>query len=253
MARFFRPAFFVFATCILCLTPPLISCKAYIRTDSGYKEIQTNNQDAKPTPPPTMVPDKASTPKSENADEGKKNAQADKDAGQAKPEEHSGVKETELSHEAEGAKLAPAGEPAPIPMITTLIPAPAPPAEGNDKRKASTSLVVQGRNATALNKFDEAERNFEDAISMDPQNPYAYHFFAEARFVAGSYEQSANLCDKAIELASSPQWKARSLVLRAKDRSNMKKFNKAAEDCDAAIELDPSNVEARILLGKLRQ
>jgi len=263
----------IFLIAALCI----VACTSYVRTEQGYKAVYEPLGESTPQPSPEVTP----TPSSkdtvssalQNQNKEKSSADATKDAGgkgrasksetkKAKQDESDkssqqsetkGIKETDLSKEAEGGQLEPAGQPAPIPLITTLVPAPPPQMEGNEKRKASISLVLQGREATAMNRFDEAERNFEDAISVDPQNPYAYYFFAETRFVAGNYEQSANLCDKAVELAPTPQWKSRALVLRAKNMANLRNYNKAALDCDAAIAEDSSNVEARLLIVKLRR
>lgn len=75
------------------------------------------------------------------------------------------------------------------------------------KARASVKMVEDGRREMAAGNIESAERKFQDAINIDPNNGIAYYYLARAKFELGSYQQANGVLDKAEELlAGSKEW-----------------------------------------------
>ena len=96
-----------------------------------------------------------------------------------------------------------------LPPFTPLAAA-APP-----QRRASRTLVEQGRALLKAEKYKAALARFEQAIGLDAANPYAHYFIARAHYFLENYRDSANFLDVAVARAPDAAWLAEVHVLRA--------------------------------------
>lgn len=85
---------------------------------------------------------------------------------------------------------------------------PAPIASGaTPKSRASLKMIENGRRALADGDFEKADREFQNAINIDPSNGIAYYYLARAKYELEQYQQAEGVLDKAEALLSgSSEW-----------------------------------------------
>jgi len=87
--------------------------------------------------------------------------------------------------------------PEPRPFVTSSTP----------RSKASAKMVDEGRALLNNAQFETAERKFQDAIGIDPDNGIAYYYLAKSKYEQGEGEQALGVLDKAEGLlAGSKEW-----------------------------------------------
>ncbi|PIR16633.1 MAG: hypothetical protein COV46_07460 [Deltaproteobacteria bacterium CG11_big_fil_rev_8_21_14_0_20_49_13] len=75
------------------------------------------------------------------------------------------------------------------------------------KARASVKVVEEGRREMAAGNFEVAEKQFQEAINIDPNNGIAYYYLARSEFELEKYEQASGILDKAEDLlAGSKEW-----------------------------------------------
>ena len=73
---------------------------------------------------------------------------------------------------------------------------------GDPPRRASTRLLLQGLDADAAGRGAEALSQYELALQVDPNNPYAYLCLARHEVDQGDPERAIDYLDKADALLS---------------------------------------------------
>ncbi|HXN06796.1 MAG TPA: tetratricopeptide repeat protein [Nitrospiria bacterium] len=139
------------------------------------------------------------------------------------------------------------------PDTSTLFPPSVPPppsAEGGQgvetpRRVASLRLTEQGRGELERGDVRKAMERFEKAIGLDPRNPTAYYFFAEARTRQGDYRQSLVLLDRAEQLlAGQNDWLMKVYLLEGEDYEGMGNKPEAVKRYQKVLAINPENPEA---------
>lgn len=121
-------------------------------------------------------------------------------------------------------------------------------------RKAAIELTHQGVTALDSGKVDLAITKFQKAISVDSKFGHAYFYFARARFAQKDWDQVIALTDKAILLLTGDKvFQSRAHLLQAQAYSNRKLYIQALSACEKAINIDSSNVPAKLLKTRLQK
>ena len=120
------------------------------------------------------------------------------------------------------------------------------------------ALVLRGRILYAQGENDKAMQHFRQALSCDPDFKAAVKYLrmvqklermksdGNASFKAGRYQEAVDTYTEALQVdpsnknTNSKIWQNRALC-----NSRLKKWKDAIEDCDKALELDPSYTKAR--------
>lgn len=83
------------------------------------------------------------------------------------------------------------------------------------KRDASLQVAELGRQQLAENKFEQAMKTFEEAITIDPSNGAAYYYLSRTHLLVGDTDKASGILDKAEELlAGDNNWLALCADLR---------------------------------------
>ncbi len=106
--------------------------------------------------------------------------------------------------------------------------------------------------AVSLNKqFDEAQKEFEAAIRLDPKNFDAYYFYARACFQQGNLELAAHLFEKASEISpddyQAPSLLGMVLVGQGRKAEAQSAFGRALRAAERHLELHPDDARALYL------
>lgn len=120
------------------------------------------------------------------------------------------------------------------------------------------ALVIRGRALYAQGENDKAIQHFRQAISCDPDFKDAVKYLrmvqkldktkeeGNTHFKSGRYQQAVDVYTSALEIdPSNKGTNSKILNNRAMCYSKLKQYSKAIEDCDKAIQLDPSYTKAR--------
>ncbi len=98
--------------------------------------------------------------------------------------------------------------PAPqLPAPTAPIPETVEPAD--PRHEASLQLTYQGRMLIQQERYDDAIRALERAISLYPQNGESYYYMAEAWLAKGSFRQAGEFNRLAEMYLESQEWSPR--------------------------------------------
>jgi non-specific serine/threonine protein kinase len=113
------------------------------------------------------------------------------------------------------------------------------------------SHVSRGLAVSLNRRFDEARKEFEAAIRLDPDCFEAYYFFARACFTAGDAEQAASLYEKACALRPE-DYQAQLLVAVLYSGLGRKaeaegRFRNGLEMAEKHLELHPDDARALYL------
>jgi stress-induced-phosphoprotein 1 len=130
----------------------------------------------------------------------------------------------------------------------------------------------------SMGKYDEAQKSFQEALRLSPGNeevveklqainsklrernekakasacktPEEAKTLGNSLFKAGKYEQAAEFYGRAIELEKEPvKEKAVYYANRAACYQQTHMYSQMIDDCNAAIEIDPTNVKAYLRRG----
>ncbi len=102
-----------------------------------------------------------------------------------------------------------------------------------------TDILNSGsNNVSNLNKSDEALKELDKAIEINPHNSYAWHFKGAALYKLNKSDEAIAAYDKAIEInPQSPMpWISKGVALDDLNRSD-----EAIKAYDKAIEINPQN------------
>jgi tetratricopeptide (TPR) repeat protein len=100
---------------------------------------------------------------------------------------------------------------------------------------------------------DGAVELLERAVAVDPQNPYAYYFLAEAHLQRGAYDQAATFAERAALLSAraSNHWLCRSYGLQGRILEKAGAFTAARQAYQRALEADPRDATAHAGLARV--
>ena len=114
------------------------------------------------------------------------------------------------------------------------------------QQEASLQLTDQGRQLMASGRPDEAASVFQKAISLYPNNPYAYYYLAQARYMKRDYTQSLPPLGQAeLFLSGDPSWLARVYALRGQVFEALARLDEAKGQYQKALASDSGNPDAR--------
>ncbi len=123
--------------------------------------------------------------------------------GRPKPKHFVPKPKVEYAPETGAKKEVIKTEPAPLVIAST------------PKARASAKMVEEGRRDLAAGNAEGAEKRFQDAINVDPNNGIAYYYLARAKFELEKFEQANGVLDKAEDLlAGSKEWMEAVATLR---------------------------------------
>jgi tetratricopeptide (TPR) repeat protein len=121
------------------------------------------------------------------------------------------------------------------------------------QQEASLQLTDQGRQLLASGRWDEAGSVFQKAISLYPNNPYAYYYLGEARYFKKDYAQAlAPLRQAELYLSDDPAWLARIYALRGRIDEALLKPDDARRQYQKALAFDSRNLDAREGLDRIQ-
>jgi Flp pilus assembly protein TadD len=114
------------------------------------------------------------------------------------------------------------------------------------QQEASLQLTDEGRRLLASGQSDKAASVFQKAISLYPNNPYAYYYLAQSRYRKGELAQSlAPLRQAELYLSGDPTWLARVYALRGQIYEGQTQTEDARSQYQKALSLDFRNLDAR--------
>jgi Flp pilus assembly protein TadD len=118
---------------------------------------------------------------------------------------------------------------------------------------AATRLVDAGRARMAAGDSGAALEQFERAIAIDPQNPYAYYYLAELHFLHRTYDQTIAFAARAASLsdAGAPDWASRAYTLQGNAFEAAGRFADARGAYARAIQAAPGNLAAQVGLARV--
>jgi len=121
------------------------------------------------------------------------------------------------------------------------------------QQEASLQLTDEGRQLLASGRWDEAASVFQKAISLYPNNPYAYYYLSQARYLKKDYSHSlAPLRQAELYLSDDSVWMARVYALRGQVHEALSQLDEARDQYQKALSFDPQNAEAREGLDRIQ-
>jgi tetratricopeptide (TPR) repeat protein len=121
------------------------------------------------------------------------------------------------------------------------------------QQEASFQLTDQGRQLMASGRPDEAASVFQKAISLYPNNPYAYYYLGQARYLKKDYGRSLPPLGQAESfLSGDPSWLARVYALRGQIFEALVRLDEAKSQYEKALASDSGNPEAREGLDRIQ-
>jgi tetratricopeptide (TPR) repeat protein len=91
-------------------------------------------------------------------------------------------------------------------------------------------------------RFEEAERQYEEAVRLDPRLPAAWYNYGNDLLLRGEHRGAARMFSRALRLYPTDVW---ALNNRGLARLKMGKHRKARRDLEEALQLDPGFEPAR--------
>jgi predicted negative regulator of RcsB-dependent stress response len=158
-----------------------------------------------------------------------------------------------------------AGEPAPE-QVAALPPAALPSGSGEQESllshidqktppnvAAALRLVEDGRQQMNAGRYDRALDRFERALAIDPSNAYGYYFLALLHFETKKYDQAVAFASRAVVLSARTDrvLMGRSYGLQGEAYEAVGRYADARSAYEKAVEVDPSNLAARVGVARL--
>ena len=120
------------------------------------------------------------------------------------------------------------------------------------KRKASIQLTQEGFRESSGGYYVRAIKKYEQAIDLDPSNPYAYFHFGVARYGMKEYDQSLRMLDEARgKFGDNERWLSKIFTYQGLNYRALGRLDKAKEALTKALELDSRNELARQGLAEM--
>lgn len=118
---------------------------------------------------------------------------------------------------------------------------------------AATRLVNTARQHIAEGDSGTALDQLEQAIALDPTNPYAYCYLAQLHFSHRDYDQAIAFADRAAALSGSqaPQWASRAYTLQGNAFEAIGRFPDARAAYGRAVAIVPDNLAAQVGLARV--
>jgi tetratricopeptide (TPR) repeat protein len=108
--------------------------------------------------------------------------------------------------------------------------------------------VARGCALALSRRYEEAAKEFEDAIHLNPNLFDAYYYFARATFAIGNIERSAELFGKAAaarhEDFQSPMLQAQALRMLGRQEETRRAEQEGINRAERALKLNPHDVRA---------
>jgi tetratricopeptide (TPR) repeat protein len=121
------------------------------------------------------------------------------------------------------------------------------------QQEASLQLTDEGRQLLEEGRLDEAASVFQKAISLYPNNPYAYYYLGQSRFLKKDYARSlAPLRQAELYLSGDSVWLARIYALRGQIYEALSQPNDARNQYEKSLSFDARNSEAREGLERIQ-
>lgn len=121
------------------------------------------------------------------------------------------------------------------------------------QQEASLQLTDEGRRLLASGQSDKAASVLQKAISLYPNNPYAYYYLAQTRYVKQELAQSLGPLQQAERyLSDDPTWLARVYALRGQVYEARSQLDDARSQYQKALSLDFRNLDAREGLDRIQ-
>jgi len=119
------------------------------------------------------------------------------------------------------------------------------PAEAPAHRAASYRLAAEGYRALQTGQMQEAEDRLEQALSVDPRNPFCYLYLAEIRYREGDARQAIILLHQGqVLFQGHPYWLSEAYAREGRCWEALHAWDKAKEAYGKALEYNPWNEEA---------
>jgi len=122
------------------------------------------------------------------------------------------------------------------------------------QQEASLQLTDEGRQLLDEGRLDEAASVFQKAISLYPNNPYAYFYLAQSRYLKKDYARSLTPLRQAeLYLSGDSVWLARVYALRGQIDEALSQPNEARNQYQKALAFDSHNSDAREGLERIQK
>jgi tetratricopeptide (TPR) repeat protein len=113
----------------------------------------------------------------------------------------------------------------------------------------SNPLICLGEFHLIVGNYDQAEADLLRSLEIKPDLALAYGDLGEVYLAKGVYDQAETSYDRYLALSPSKVEQANGRFLLGKLYYFMGDYAKAVEECGQALELSPSMIEARWILG----
>lgn len=140
----------------------------------------------------------------------------------------------------------------PIPQVSDVTLEPMIARASSPTLAVSLELAEQGRIELAAGNPDEALRSLGRAVSVDPENAYAYFYIGRAYFAKRNYAQALVFLRRAeLGLHSDPDWLAEAKSFEGATLEELGRIAEAAAAYKQALEVAPNNLMARTGFGRI--
>ncbi len=120
------------------------------------------------------------------------------------------------------------------------------PAEAPAHRAASFRLAAEGYRALQAGRLEEAEDRLEQALSVDPRNPFCYLYLAEIRSRQGNERQAVILLHQGeVLFQGHPYWLSEAYTREGQCWEALHAWDQAKAAYSKALEYNPWNEEAK--------
>ncbi len=122
------------------------------------------------------------------------------------------------------------------------------------QQMASLELTERGRRTLDEGRVDQALSLLQQALSLDPRNPYAYYYLGKARYIRKEYEGILTPLEQArVYFLKERVWLSRVHTLRGQTFEALNRREEALVEFQKAMEMDRRNPEAREGLNRARE
>ena len=109
-------------------------------------------------------------------------------------------------------------------------------------RQASLRMIAKAIAEEQIMGNPNLIGSLEDALRIDPYNPYAYYYLSWAQAKSGQWQKSLTMAKRAEQLfAKDPKWQGKALVLQAKAEKALNHSDRAISLYQKAKTLDARN------------
>jgi tetratricopeptide (TPR) repeat protein len=135
----------------------------------------------------------------------------------------------------------------PSPQVSDLSLGPITAATADPARAASLRITEQARVALLAGKSNDAIRELGRAVSVDPNDPYAYFYLGRAYIAKNNLVQAITFLKRAeIGFGQNPQWLGETLAFEGLAYEQGGHPDAAAGSYQQALQVEPGNLMARV-------